>query len=73
MSNNQTTFPDILSEWRAVYVHAHGAIQFAGLNVRLAANIAATRLLDERRKQDLLAGIADMLTVTACVTATFTP
>jgi hypothetical protein len=41
-------------------IHAHGAIQFAGLKVRLAANIAATRLLDERREQDLLGRIADM-------------
>jgi hypothetical protein len=41
-------------------IHAQRAVQFAGLNVRLAANIAATRLLGERRKQDLLRGIADM-------------
>ena len=45
----------------SAYAHSRpGAIQFAGLNVRLATNIAATKLLDERRKQDLLAGIAEM-------------
>ena len=41
-------------------IHAHAAIQLAGLKVRLAANIASTNLLDEPRKQRLLGGIADM-------------
>ena len=41
-------------------IHAHGAIQLPGLKVRLAANIAAAKLLDEPRKQRLLDGIADM-------------
>src|ERR1700730_5982994 len=38
-------------------LHAHAAIQFACLNVRLAANIAATRLLDGRGKPGRLHGI----------------
>jgi tRNA A-37 threonylcarbamoyl transferase component Bud32 len=41
-------------------IHAHEAVQFASLKVRLAANIAATKLLGECRKRELLAGIADM-------------
>jgi aminoglycoside phosphotransferase (APT) family kinase protein len=41
-------------------IHAHSALQFADLKVRLAGNIAATELLDERRKRDLLDGISDM-------------
>lgn len=41
-------------------IHAHRAVQFADLKVRLASNIAAAALLDERRKQDLLGRIADM-------------
>ncbi|MGC2201630.1 MAG: aminoglycoside phosphotransferase family protein [Stellaceae bacterium] len=41
-------------------IHAHSAIQFAGLKFRLAANIAATRLLDERRKLDFLDGLSNM-------------
>jgi Ser/Thr protein kinase RdoA (MazF antagonist) len=41
-------------------IHTHAAVQFAGLKVRLAASIAATDRLDGRRKEDLLAGIADM-------------
>jgi len=41
-------------------IHAQRAVQFAGLNVRLVANIAATKLLDKRRKRDLLGRIADM-------------
>jgi len=41
-------------------IHAHQATQFASLKDRLVANIAATPRLDERRKQDLLAGIAEM-------------
>jgi len=40
-------------------IHAHRAIQFPELKLRLATNIATTRLLDEGRKRDLLAGIAD--------------
>src|SRR5262245_55479689 len=41
-------------------MHAHAAIQFASLNVRIAANIPATRRLDPRRKQELLDRIAEM-------------
>src|SRR5262249_37414961 len=41
-------------------IHAHAATQFADLKIRLAANIAATGLLDERRQQHLLDGLADM-------------
>ena len=41
-------------------IHAHRAVQFADLRVRLADNIAGTKLLDARRKRDLLDGIADM-------------
>jgi hypothetical protein len=43
-----------------IQVHSHQALQFAGLKVTLAANIAATTLLDEMRKQDLLEAIVDM-------------
>jgi Ser/Thr protein kinase RdoA (MazF antagonist) len=41
-------------------IHARRAIQFADLKARLADNIAATRLLDERQKRNLLDGIEDM-------------
>jgi aminoglycoside phosphotransferase (APT) family kinase protein len=41
-------------------IHAQQAIRFAGLKVRLAANIAATGLLDEQRKAELLTGITNM-------------
>lgn len=41
-------------------IYAHRAIQFAHLKVRLADNIAATSLLDDRRKRDLLDGIVNM-------------
>jgi hypothetical protein len=41
-------------------IHAHEAIHFAGLNVGLAANIARTWHLDERRKRGLLRGLADL-------------
>jgi hypothetical protein len=43
-----------------IRIHSHNAIQFAGLKVTLAANIAATTLFDSRRKQGLLATIVDM-------------
>lgn len=43
-----------------IRIHSHQAIQFAGLKVRLAANIASTTLLDERRKHDLLDAIVGM-------------
>jgi aminoglycoside phosphotransferase (APT) family kinase protein len=41
-------------------IHAQPAVHFAGLTVRLAANIAATGLLEETRKRELLPGLADM-------------
>jgi hypothetical protein len=41
-------------------IHAHEAIQLASLKVRLAANIAATTLLDEPQRHRLLTGVADM-------------
>ena len=41
-------------------IHSHQAIQFAGLKVTLAANIAATTLLDMPRKRELLDAIVDM-------------
>jgi aminoglycoside phosphotransferase (APT) family kinase protein len=41
-------------------VHALPAIHFADVKVRLTDNIAATGLLAERRKRDLLDGIAHM-------------
>ena len=41
-------------------IHAHRAVQFADLRVRLADNIAGTKFLDARRKRDLLDGIAHM-------------
>jgi Phosphotransferase enzyme family len=43
-----------------IQIHIHQAIQFAGLKVRLAANIAATTLLDMPRKHELLDAIVDM-------------
>jgi thiamine kinase-like enzyme len=43
-----------------IRIHTHEAVQFADLNVKLAANIATTTLLDKRRKQDLLGGITNM-------------
>ena len=41
-------------------IHVHEATQFANFKVRLADGIAATKLLDESRKHDLLARIVDM-------------
>jgi aminoglycoside phosphotransferase (APT) family kinase protein len=41
-------------------IHAQPAIQFADLKVRLADNIAATTLLEERQKRDLLDRVAEM-------------
>jgi Ser/Thr protein kinase RdoA (MazF antagonist) len=41
-------------------IHAQSAIQFADLKVRLADNILTAKLLDQRRKRDLLDRIADM-------------
>jgi hypothetical protein len=35
-------------------IHAHEAIQFAGLRVRLATKIAATKPLTEPQKQRLI-------------------
>jgi hypothetical protein len=43
-----------------VRVHSHEAIQFVGLKVTLAANIAASLPLDKQRKQELLDAIVDM-------------
>jgi aminoglycoside phosphotransferase (APT) family kinase protein len=43
-----------------IRIHSHQAIQFAGLKVRLAANIAASTLLDKPRTQELLDAIVDM-------------
>ena len=62
MLNNRDDIPQYLQSMVRLHmrIHTHAAVQFAGLNVRLAANIAATERLDERRKEDLLAGIADM-------------
>jgi aminoglycoside phosphotransferase (APT) family kinase protein len=62
MLNNPDQFTRYLDSMVHLHmrIHAHGAIQFADLKVRLADNISATRLLDERRKRDLLDGIADM-------------
>jgi aminoglycoside phosphotransferase (APT) family kinase protein len=62
MLNNLVDVPQYLKCMVRLHmrIHAHQAVQFASLKVRLAANIAATKLLDKRRKQDLLAGIAAM-------------
>jgi hypothetical protein len=43
-----------------IQIHSHQAIQFAGLKVRLAANIATSTLLDKPHKQALLEAIAEM-------------
>jgi hypothetical protein len=43
-----------------IRIHANPAVHLPGLNVRLAANIAATELLDKSQKQRLLGGIANM-------------
>jgi hypothetical protein len=43
-----------------IRIHSHQAIQFTGLKVRLAANIATSALLDESRKQALLDAIVEM-------------
>jgi len=62
MLNNPGDIPRYLEAMVRLHmrIHAHAAIQFANLKVKLAANIAATKRLDERRTQDLLAGLADM-------------
>lgn len=43
-----------------VRIHGHEALHFATLKATLAANIAASRLLDRLRKQELCETIADM-------------
>ena len=62
MLNNPDNVPRYLECMVRLHmrIHAQRAVQFAGLNVRLVANIAATKLLDKRRKRDLLGRIADM-------------
>jgi len=62
MLNNPDNVPRYLECMVRLHmrIHAQRAVQFAGLNVRLMANIAATKLLDKRRKRDLLGRIADM-------------
>jgi aminoglycoside phosphotransferase (APT) family kinase protein len=62
MLNNRDQFTRYLDSMVHLHmrIHAHGAIQFADLKVRLADNISATRRLDDRRKRDLLDGITDM-------------
>ena len=61
MLNNPDDIPRYLRSMVRLHmrIHAHAAVQFAGLKVRLAANIAATERLDEQRKENLLAAIAD--------------
>jgi hypothetical protein len=41
-------------------IHAQEALQFASFKARLTANIAATRFLPERKKQNLLEAMIDM-------------
>jgi len=62
MLNNRDDIPRYLQSMVRLHmrIHTHAAVQFASLKVRLAANIAATERLDEQRKEDLLAEIADM-------------
>jgi hypothetical protein len=55
-----------------VRIHRHEAIQFVGLKVTLAANIAASSLLDKPRTQELLDAIVDMPDGDGYVTATST-
>jgi hypothetical protein len=43
-----------------IRIHSHQAIQFIGLKVTLAANIAASLPLEKLRKQDLLDTLVDM-------------
>jgi hypothetical protein len=42
------------------FIHVHPAPQLSSLKIRLATNITRTELLDERRKELLLGGLADM-------------
>ena len=51
MLNNPGDIPRYLEAMVRLHmrIHAHAAIQFANLKVKLAANIAATKRLDERR------------------------
>jgi hypothetical protein len=41
-------------------IHAHRALEFGSLKLRLATNIAGTELLDEARRQALLRGLTGM-------------
>jgi aminoglycoside phosphotransferase (APT) family kinase protein len=43
-----------------IRIHSRQAIQFAGLKIRLSANIATSTLLDKPRRQSLLEAIAEM-------------
>ena len=74
MLNNPDEIPRYLECMVRLHLrlHAHEAIQFACLKVRLAANIAATRLLDERESKVYSPGLRTCRTATACATATFT-
>jgi hypothetical protein len=62
MRGDPTAVPqylEILAQLHA-RIHAHPANQLGSLKVRLATNIARTRLLDDPRKQILLSRLADM-------------
>jgi aminoglycoside phosphotransferase (APT) family kinase protein len=62
MLRNSSEVPRYLDAMVRLHIrtHAHRAIRFAVLKVRLADNIAAARHLDERRKRDLLDRIRGM-------------
>jgi Ser/Thr protein kinase RdoA (MazF antagonist) len=62
MRGDATALPrylEILARLQA-RIHTHQADQFRSLKLRLAANIARAKLLDEPRKQLLLGRLADM-------------
>jgi len=57
--NNAPRYLECMAQLH-VRIHGHRAIQFAVLKVTLAANIAASSLLDKSRKQELLGTLVDM-------------
>jgi hypothetical protein len=62
MRENPLAMPRDLEKLAQLHtlIHARPAFQLGSLKIRLATNIARTKLLDEPRKQVMLSGLADM-------------
>ena len=62
MRENPLAMPRDLEKLAQLHtlIHPRPAFQLGSLKIRLATNIARTKLLDEPRKQVMLSGLADM-------------